>query len=232
MVEDEKAGFIKLKVAEADQRDVGKGIIRIDESFRKQIGVSEFDVVELNGERTTSAIVGRAYPSDSGLDIIRMDGLIRTNAKTSISDYVQVKKAEWKEAKHVTLAPVNKGIRISAPGETLRAVFKNRTVSKSDFISTTSVRRPREAFGTGLMFEEFFQDVFGPSFGLGEIKMQVVSTSPSGIVMITDMTELELLPEAVELPPEQTIPSVMYEDLGGIKPAISKVRAARSARHG
>jgi len=74
------------------------------------------------------------------------------------------------------------------------------------------------------MFEDFFQDFFGPSFGLGEIKMQVISTAPAGIVKITEMTEVELLPEAVELPPEQAIPSVMYEDLGGIKPAISKVR--------
>lgn len=183
-----------------------------------------FDVVELKGERTTSAIVGREYPSDGGLDIVRMDGLIRSNAKTSIGEYVEVTKADWKEAKHVTLAPVTKGMRIYAPDDALRASFMNRTVSKGDFISTTSVRKPKESFGTGLMFEDFFQDFFGPSFGLGEIKMQVVSTSPTGIIKITEMTEVELLPEAVELPPEQNIPSVMYEDLRGIKPAISKVR--------
>lgn len=178
----------------------------------------------MKGERTTSAIVGRAYPPDSGLDIVRMDGLIRSNAKTGIGEYVEVTKAEWKEAKHVTLAPVAKGMRIYAPGDALRASFLNRTVSKGDFISTTNVRKPKESFGTGLMFEDFFQDFFGPSFGLGEIKMQVISTSPVGIIKITDITEVELLPEAVELPPEQVIPSVMYEDLGGIKPAISKVR--------
>ncbi|MBN1134881.1 MAG: CDC48 family AAA ATPase [Methanosarcinaceae archaeon] len=221
---DNKDSFIKLKVAEADQKDVGKGIVRIDESFREQIRVREFDVVELKGGRITSAIVGRAYPSDSGFGIIRMDGLLRTNAKTSIGEYVQVRRAELKEAKKVVLAPVSKGIRISASGESLRAVFQNRTVSKGDFISTTSVRKPRDSFGTGLMFEEFFQDFFGPAFGLGEIKMQVISTSPYGIVKITDLTEVELIPEALELPPEQTIPTVMYEDLGGIKPAISKVR--------
>ncbi len=221
---DEKNSFKKLKVSEADQKDVGKGIVRIDEIFREQIGVREFDIVELKGERSTSAIVGRAYPSDSDLGIIRMDGLLRTNAKTSIGEFVQVRKAEWKEAKNVVLAPVSKGIRISASRETLRGVFQNRTVSKGDFISTTSVRRPSESIGTGLMFEEIFQDFFGPAFGLGEIKMQVISTSPSGIVKITDLTEVELMPEAVELLPEQTIPTVMYEDLGGIKPAISKVR--------
>ena len=212
---------VRLKVAEADQRDVGNGIVRIDEKFRKTIGVNIFDIVELKGERATSAMVGRSYPQDEGLDVIRMDGLIRTNAKTGIGEYVEVTKAEWKEAKKVILAPVIQNIHIYAPSESLRAIFHNRTVSKGDIISTTSVRRPKESFGQEVMFEQIFQGMF-PSFGLGEIKLQVVSTTPPGIVKITDITELELLPEAVAL--EQEIPEVMYEDLGGIKPAITKIR--------
>lgn len=213
---------VRLKVAEADQRDVGKGIVRIDEKFRSMIGVNIFDVVEVKGERTTSAVVGRAYPQDEGLDLIRMDGLIRTNAKTSLGEYVEIMRADWKEAKKVTLAPVVQNIHIYAPSESLRAIFHNRTVSKGDIVSTTSVRRPRESFGTDVMFEQLFPDFFGGSFGLGEIKLQVVSTSPAGIVKITDITEVELLPEAVAL--EQAIPEVVYEDLGGIKPAITKIR--------
>jgi len=222
--------IIKLKVAEADQRDVGKGIVRIDERFREKLGLKPFDVVEIKGGKSTSALIGRPYPSDAGLDIVRMDGLIRTNAKTSIGEYVDIRKAEWKEAKSVTLAPVAQGMQIYAPSETLKAVFMNRTVSKGDFISTTSLRRSREreSFGKEVMFEDFFQDFFGqgfgPSFGLGEIKLQVVSTAPAGIVKITDMTQVELLPEAMEIISEQNIPTVMYEDLGGLKDAISKVR--------
>ncbi len=213
---------VRLKVSEADQRDVGKGIVRIDEKFRNMFGVNIFDVVELKGERATSAVVGRSYPQDEGLDVIRMDGLIRTNAKTSLGEYVEVAKAEWKEAKKVTLAPVIQNIHIYAPSESLRAIFRNRTVSKGDIISTTSVRRPRESFGSEVMFEHVFQNFFGGSFGLGEIKLHVVSTTPPGIVKITDITEMELLPEAVGLP--QEIPEVMYEDLGGIKPALTKIR--------
>ncbi len=213
---------VRLKVAEADQRDVGKGIVRIDEKFRNTIGVNIFDVVEIKGERTTSAVVGRSYPQDEGLDVIRMDGLIRTNAKTSLGEYVEVSVAEWKEAKKVTLAPVVTNIHIYAPSESLRAIFHNRTVSKGDIISTTSVRKPRESSGSEVMFEHVFHDFFGGSFGLGEIKLHVASTTPAGIVKITDITEVELLPEAVAL--EQEIPEVMYEDLGGIKPAITKIR--------
>jgi len=225
---DEKT--IKLKVAEANHRDVGKGIVRIDEAFREKLGLNPFDIVEIRGGKVTSALIGRPYPNDEGLDIIRMDGLIRTNAKTSIGEYVEICKAEWKEAKHVTLSPVKRGITIYAPSEILSAVFMNRTVSKGDFISTTSLSssRGKDTYGKGLMLDDLFQDFFGqgfgPSFGLGEIKLQVVSTSPSGIVKITDMTEIELLPEAREIAPEQAIPTVMYEDLGGLKDAILKVR--------
>ena len=202
----------------------------MDESYREKLGLNPFDVVEIKGGKTTSALVGRPYPSDAGLDIIRMDGLIRTNAKTSIGEYVDLRKADWKEAKNVTLAPVAKGIQIYAPSETLKAVFMNRTVSKGDFVSTTSLKRSRqrEPIGKGVMFEDFFQDFFGQgmgqSFGLGEIKLQVVNTSPSGIVKITDLTQVELLPEATEITPEQNVPTVMYEDLGGLKDAITKVR--------
>ncbi|HEY9205374.1 MAG TPA: CDC48 family AAA ATPase [Candidatus Methanoperedens sp.] len=213
---------VRLKVAEADQRDVGKGIVRIDEKFRNAIGINIFDVVEIKGERATSAMVGRSYPQDEGLDVIRMDGLLRTNAKTSIGESVEVKKADWKEAKKVTLAPVIQNIHIYAPSESLRAIFHNRTVSKGDIITTTSVRKPRESLGSDVMFEHVFEGFFGGSFGLGEIKLQVVSTSPAGIVKITDITEMELMPEAVAM--EQEIPEVMYEDLGGIKPAITKIR--------
>ncbi len=40
---------VKLKVAEADQRDVGKGIVRMDESYREKLGLNPFDVVEIKG---------------------------------------------------------------------------------------------------------------------------------------------------------------------------------------
>ncbi|NPE28878.1 CDC48 family AAA ATPase [Methanococcoides sp. SA1] len=215
---------IKLKVAEATQEDVGKGIVRIDPKHREKIGVGEYEVVEVEGERKTSALAVNTDPVDTGLDVIRMDGLMRANAKVSIGDHVEVRKADWKEAINVTLAPVSKGMHISASSDILASVFRNRTVSKGDFISTTNFKRSKNSPTRSMMLEDMFSDLFDYSFGLGEIKMQVISTSPKGIVKITDQTELQLLPEAVALPPEQSIPTVMYEDLGGIKPAISKVR--------
>ena len=74
------------------------------------------------------------------------------------------------------------------------------------------------------MFEEIFRGFLGAqAFGLGEIKLRVISTSPGGIVKITEGTDIELLPQAVETP-ERSVPSVVYEDVGGLKPVITKVR--------
>ncbi len=216
---------VRLKVAEADQRDVGKGIARVSDEYMKRMGVRPLDVIEITGDRKTSALVVSAYSADQGLDIIRMDGLIRSNAGSSIGQYVEVKKAEWSEAKHVTLAPVTKGMQIFAPSEVLTKVFQGRPVCKGDIISTTSVRRPpSDTFGRETMFEEIFRGFLGAqAFGLGEIKLRVVSTNPSGLVKITDATEIELLPQAVEIS-ERPVPSVCYEDVGGLKNAITKVR--------
>jgi transitional endoplasmic reticulum ATPase len=158
--------------------------------------------------------------------MIRMDGLIRSNAGTSIGQYVEVKKAAWSEAKHVTLAPVIQGMQIFAPGDVLTRVFNGRPLIKGDVISTTSVRKPPSDSigGRETMFEELFRGFLGAqAFGLGEIKLRVVSTSPAGIVKITEGTDIELLPQAVESP-ERTVPSVVYEDIGGLKPVITKVR--------
>ncbi|MCL7413303.1 MAG: CDC48 family AAA ATPase [ANME-2 cluster archaeon] len=216
---------VKLKVAEADQRDVGKGVVRIDEKNREKLGINVFDVLEIKGDRVTSAIVGRAYPTDEGMDIIRMDGLTRTNARTGIGEFVDVKKAQWYEARKVTLAPVASNIRIFAPSDSIKVIFQHKTVSKGDIISSTSLRKQRyEALSGDTVLDDILHGFLGgPSFGLGEIKLQVVSTNPGGIVKITEITELEMFPEAVEFP-EQVVPEVMYEDLGGIKPALTRVR--------
>ena len=217
---------IRLKVSEANQGDVGKGIVRIGEDFLARIGARPLDVVELTGTRPTAALAASAYSQDQGLDMIRMDGLIRSNAGSSIGQYVEVKKAAWSEAKHVTLAPVTQGMQIFAPGDVLTRVFNGRPLIKGDIISTTSVRKPPSDSigGRETMFEELFRGFLGAqAFGLGEIKLRVVSTSPAGIVKITEGTDIELLPQAVESP-ERTVPSVVYEDIGGLKPVITKVR--------
>ena len=45
---------IRLKIIEADQRDVGKGIVRISERQMADLGVADYDLVEIRGNKSTA----------------------------------------------------------------------------------------------------------------------------------------------------------------------------------
>jgi transitional endoplasmic reticulum ATPase len=223
VLKEEKAR-LRLKVAEADKREVGRGIARINERHVKEIGISYGDIIQITGRRTTSAVVGSAFPSDMHLDIVRIDGIVRHNAGTTLGDHVEISRAKWTEAKKVVLTPVQKGIRIYASPDSLQASFLNRPVTQGDIVSTSTYNPPSQSFNSNLMFEEFFRDFFSnPSLGLGEVKLAVASTIPGGVVKITEVTEIQLMPEATEISRDE-VPEVTYEDLGGIRDAIQKIR--------
>jgi len=216
---------LELRVAEALQQDVGKGIIRIDKELLEAIGVKPGDIIEIIGKRTTGAIVGQAYPADVGLEIVRMDGLTRSNAGTSIGEMVSIRRIEIRVAKKVVMAPATKGIRIMASGDLIKRNIVGRAVTRGDVMSLISPRRSRETFKEFPSSEKILRDFFdgGTPFSLGEIKFSIVSTNPAGIVRINDETEIEIRPEAVEII-EKKVPDVTYDDVGGLKQEISKVR--------
>jgi transitional endoplasmic reticulum ATPase len=56
--------IVKLRVGEAAQKDVERGIARIDQRIMQKLGISAGDMVEIVGKRTTSAIASPAYKED------------------------------------------------------------------------------------------------------------------------------------------------------------------------
>ena len=212
---------IKLKVGEIPsgaQSDIGIGIVRIDLKKLAEIGVREGQPVEIEGRRKTAAIAIRPYPSDIGLDVIRMDGYTRRNAKVSIGETVVVRKADIKEAKKVVLAPAEKGIRIHIPGEHLKKILMDRVMVKGDIIVPAPRKRGYGPSMLGVNFEDIFM------LGFGDLKFIVVNTEPKGIVKITPNTHVEVLSHAVDVKEEERIPMITYEDIGGLKEEIRKVR--------
>ena len=207
---------VKLKVAEAIQDDVNKGIVRIDSGFMKEIGVRVGDIVDIEGQNQTVGIADRAYPGDIGLNIIRMDGIIRRNAKTGIGEPVKVRKSEVKEAKKIIIAPAKKGVIIRASPEIFKQGLLGRAVVKGDIVSLGGTRRRR----TTMTESPFFEDVFNlldesmMGFGFGDIKFIVADTSPKHAVIITEQTEVVFNPEAIEIK-EEEVPEVAYEDIDG-----------------
>ncbi|MBI2931353.1 MAG: CDC48 family AAA ATPase [Planctomycetes bacterium] len=215
---------LELRVAEAQQQDVGKGVVRLSRKHQRALGLERSDVVEIEGKRTTAAIAIPGFSDDEGLDVIRMDGLVRRNAKVGIGDAVQVRKAEWREAKKVVLSPAKSGMRVVGPGDALRPTLLYRPLVQGDLISTSVFQHPHEAFPRDFFSDDFFRAFFeSPAFGLMEMRLIVSATLPKGIVRVTEETEIELVPEHLE-PRELERMGDTYDDVGGMKPVISKVR--------
>ncbi len=214
----------KLKVAEAVQDDVNKGIVRIDTGFMHQIGIRPGEFVEIGGQRQTVGIADRAYPGDIGLNIIRMDGIVRRNASTGIGDYVKVSKADVKEAKKIIVAPARKGIMIRASPEVFKQGLLGRVLVKGDIVALGGTSNRRTTL-THSPCEDIFrmldEDIMG--FGFGDIKFIVVDTMPKQPVIVTDLTEVVFNPEAAEITEEPRLDTT-YEDVGGLRDEIKKIR--------
>ena len=224
---------VQLKVVEALQDDAYKGIARIDAELMKELELKRGDVILIKGGRETVAIVDRSYPADVGEGIIRIDGILRKNAKTGIGEVVTVSKAEIKEAKKIMIAPAQKGIMVQGDPQGLRNGLLGRTVVKGDIVVLGGVQRRKD-----LMSEEFgdLEDVFGNlneifggmGFGnlggkIAQIKFLVVNVNPNQPVRITENTEVTLNSKAVEIS-EENIPEINYEDIGGLSDEIKKIR--------
>lgn len=221
-----KENSIKLKVQEALQEEAYKGIVRIDSQTMRLIGVRPGDIIEIEGGRATVGIVDRAYPTDIGQSIIRMDGILRRNARTGIGEVVEVKKAEVKEAKSVTIAPSQQGVMIQADPDLFKRGLLGRPLIKGDIIALGGTRSRRRTM-TGSPFEDIF-DVFERgfigNFGFGSLKFIVADASPKQSVIITENTEIKISSKSIQIAEDTHVPEVTYEDIGGLTEEVKKVR--------
>ena len=219
---------IKLKVQEAYQEEAYKGIVRIDSQTMREIGVKAGDIVEITGGRSTVGIVDRAYPSDIGQKIIRMDGIIRRNARTGIGENVSIKKADVREAKTITIAPAQQGVMIQAANpELFKQGLLGRAVMKGDIISLGGAKRRKRTM-TGSPFEDIFnvfEELGTPAFGFGSLKFIVADLNPKDIAIITENTTLKISSKTIEVTEaEEKVPEVTYEDIGGLDEEVTKIR--------
>jgi len=103
---------VRIRVAEAKQRDAGRGKARIDDEIMRALIIVAGDIISIKGKRATAAVAWPAYQEDQDRNIIRMDGLLRKNAGVAINEYVTVEKVDAKEAKSLVLAPVDMRLNV------------------------------------------------------------------------------------------------------------------------
>ncbi|MHA2233410.1 MAG: AAA family ATPase, partial [Candidatus Hodarchaeales archaeon] len=217
---------ISVLVAEAVKGDVGRSLVRVDIRQMKKINLETGDVVEIEGNKKTGALVIPGRSQDRSKNIIRMDGLLRRNAQTSIGEKVTVRRATPKPADHIIVAPVEEGISLRAPGKVVRQALRGKPVRKDDLVNISGpIRREpmTSSSSSGQGIDEFFSRFFGAApIALGEIGLVVISTKPNGIVIIGDQTSVEVMTEAPKH--LQQVSRVTYEDIGGLDQEIQRVR--------
>jgi transitional endoplasmic reticulum ATPase len=74
---------VRVRVAEAKQRDAGRGTARIDDKTMRALDLVVGGVIAIRGIRETAAVAWSADPDDQDRNVIRMDGLLRNNAGVS-----------------------------------------------------------------------------------------------------------------------------------------------------
>jgi transitional endoplasmic reticulum ATPase len=224
-VEQRPSGGVRAQVAALPKDDVGKGVARITRRQMEEIGVKEGDVLEIVGKRSTPAIALADYPSGAGDGTVRLDGLQRANAGAGIGDQVELRRAEVRPARRITVAPAQKNIRLMGTGDALRRTLFQRPVAAGDVISTSVYRPPNTRVTDGPMLpEDILRNLLQQStFGLQEVRLVVISALPRGIVRVQGDTEIELLPEYVEAE-EHRRAEVTYDDVGGLGDTIDQVR--------
>jgi len=194
-----------LKVKEAPQEDIGRNRARLGSKTRMKLGVEVGDVIKIVGEKETVAKVFRLSSEDEGKGIIRIDGLVRKNAKVSMGDKVEVSKVSVKEAKKVVIAPViEEGNRLKF-GDGIESYVKKRLL-KRPILAGDAIVVP----GIALMG--------------GSVPFMVISTNPVEPVTISDETEVMVKAEPVSESEVMATTRVTYEDVGGLDEELKRVR--------
>ena len=201
MISDMAVESIELKVAEALQNDVGRGIVRIDSDSAKKIIVTTGDIIEIIGKRTTTAKVWQSRQEDEGKGIIRMDGLIRENSSSLLGDKIKIRKADVSDGKKIVIAP------------------SVHEISFSDNNFSEYVKH-RVLLGKPVVTGDIF---YMPGLGGQNISFTVVNTKPAGVVRITEESQIEVKTKPTKVG-KSTASLVRYEDIGGLKDEVSRVR--------
>ncbi len=191
-----------LKVAEANTRDVGRRIARIDPKVAESLGISTGDAIEVTSpadKRKTTVLSWPAYQVDYGKGLVRIDGYIRGRLGVGIGDTVDIRKVQAKPAESITLAPTEP-LRIMGAEEYLAGFLEDQLVTRGDTI-------PLNIMGQ-------------------RIDLVVTGTNPSGPVIINASTRVTLSEEVAKAAAAQEggIPAITYEDIGGLQDEVIKVR--------
>jgi len=195
----QKANLLTLRVAEASQRDFGRGIARIDPQNMKKMDVQTGDVIQITGKKKTAAKVMPTYPENRGKDLLQIDGIIRNNAFVGIGDSVYIGRIDAEKAEKIVLAPLEQDqpwLKGEKNTDHMKRLLEGLPLVKGDQVRLNLL-------GTSA------------SFIVARIKPN------STAVIVHSKTEIMIHEKAMET--ERKIGAI-YEDVGGLNEQIQRIR--------
>ena len=189
---------LTLKVAETNPKFVGRGIALIDPKVMEELNLATGDVIEITGHKKKSyVLLWSSQPTDYGKKLIRIDGYTRSNISVGIDDKVTISKVNnVKKAEQVILSPTEE-LNIVGLEEHLPELLEGRVVAKGDTIPLNIMGR--------------------------KIGFVITSTTPLDAASLID-SQTEFIIGAVPKASAKGVPRVTYEDIGGLKNEVQKVR--------
>lgn len=187
-----------LTVAEANSKDVGRRIARIDPVVQELLGLTSGDAIELSSERKKANVLNwYGSPEDRESGLIRIDGYIRNQLNVGIGDRVEIKKINVKDAKNITIRPTEP-LRIIDASKYLINLLEGFVVTKGDMIPLSIMGQRTD--------------------------IVVWETNPSSPVIVTKSTGIIVSEKVAKDFTGEGFPTVTYEDIGGLKEVVTKVR--------
>lgn len=190
---------LTFQVVEAQAKDVGRAIARIDPKDMAKLEVEIGDIVEIQAKRKTIAKVMPSFPEDRGKKIIQIDGLIRENAKVGLGEKISLKKMLARPAERIVLTPLT----------LVRALGFDRD---QKYIGTLLEGLPMMAGDR----------IRANLFGARSCEFLVLETTPKEAVVIHAGTAIKMKTE--EAAGKKGGVKVSYEDIGGLGREIQRVR--------
>ena len=201
---------IILKVSEAQSKDAGRAIARIDPKYFSKIQADTGDIIRLTPQKSRRketrlpdgqggiavAKLMPSYPEIRNQQVIQIDGVMRENLKVGLDEKVEIGKVPYEEARALVLSPLNTGTSFrEEDAQYLAEMLDGTPVIKGSKIRAT-------LFGTRV------QDFL------------VEDTDPEKVVLIRPFTSIKMKSVDKE---KQGI-GVTYEDIGGLGKEMRRIR--------
>ena len=190
-----------LKVAETFSKFVGRGVALIDPKIIEEYDLATGDVLELTNDTSSKksyVLLWSSNPNDYGKGLIRIDGYTRENISIGIDDQVIVQKVNVENAEEIIMSPLE-DLNIIGLEDYFSEKLDGRVIAKDDV----------------LLF-----NIMGRRIGF-----IIVSTKPKNkALLINSNTKFKIGSKSDISVQNKKIDRVTYEDIGGIKNEVQKVR--------